>query len=79
MQSGTTYKIRSFLKNAKLIEFNERLQDEVGIQNLVEKPESDGFLAIFMLKTLEQGGNTQSLESLVEKNFHESDKLMSKE
>ena len=79
MRSGTTYKIRSFLKNAKLIEHNERIQDPAGIQALVEKPEAEGFLAIIMLRTLEQGGSTQSIEQLVEKNFHESDRLMSKE
>ena len=78
MRSGTTYKVRSFVKNAKLIEYNERILDKEGIQTLVEKPESDGFLAIIMLKTLELGGNAQSIEQLVEKNFHESDRLMSK-
>ena len=53
MESGTVYKIRSFLKNAKLIEFNENIQGESGVPTLVKKPESDGFLAIFMLKTID--------------------------
>ena len=41
------YKVRSFLDNAKIVELNERV-----IENPVlftEKPESDGFLAIFQL------------------------------
>ena len=53
MESGTVYKIRSFLKNAKLIEFNENIQGESGVSTLANKPESDGFLAIFMLKTID--------------------------
>ena len=58
MESGVVYKIRSFLKNAKLIEFNENIQEPAGIPTFVNKPESDGFLAIFMLKTIEHDAQT---------------------
>ena len=48
MESEKVYKIRSFVKRAGLIEVNERLKENP--QLLVEKPESDGFLAIMMFK-----------------------------
>ena len=44
------YKIRSFLDNAKIVELNERVMESNDI--FIQKPESDGFLAIFQLDTL---------------------------
>ena len=37
MASGKTYKVRSFTKSAKLIEFNDKLAKDIDI--LVNKPE----------------------------------------
>ena len=47
MASGKVYKIRSFVKNAKLIEQNTRLQTNIDL--LVNKPEEEGYLGILML------------------------------
>mmetsp|Transcript_46708 Transcript_46708/g.61795 ORF Transcript_46708/g.61795 Transcript_46708/m.61795 type:complete len:96 (+) Transcript_46708:347-634(+) len=47
MESGQVFKVRSFIKNAKLIEFNGRLKDNVDI--LASRPEQEGYLAIVML------------------------------
>ena len=47
MSSGTRYKVRSFVRNAKLIEFNARLQSNLDL--LVNRPEQEGYLAILML------------------------------
>ena len=47
MSSGKIYKIRSFVKNAKMIEFNTRLS--TNIELLINKPEEEGYLAILML------------------------------
>ena len=49
-QSGKIYKIRAFMKNCKQIEYNDRLTPEL----LVTKPETDGYLAIFMFKKVEE-------------------------
>ena len=45
--SGKLYKIRSFVKNAKMIEFNVRLLNDIDL--LVNSPEEHGYLAILML------------------------------
>ena len=47
MASGKVYKIRSFVRNAKLIEQNTRLQSNIDL--LVNKPEEEGYLGILML------------------------------
>ena len=47
MASGKVYKIRSFVKNAKMIEQNTRLS--TNIELLVHKPEEEGYLGILML------------------------------
>ena len=39
------YKVRSFLDNAKIVELNERVISTPIL--FTEKPESEGFLAIF--------------------------------
>ena len=41
-----TYKIRALIKGCKMLEFNEN----ISIDLLVKKPESEGFLAILMFK-----------------------------
>ena len=47
MAGGKVYKIRSFVRNAKLIEQNTRLQSNIDL--LVNKPEEEGYLGILML------------------------------
>ena len=47
MNSGKIFKIRSFVRNAKMIEFNTRLT--TNIELLINKPEEEGYLAILML------------------------------
>ena len=69
MSSGKIYKIRSFVKNAKLIEFNARLASNVDL--LVNRPEEEGYLAIFMLPI--QGGHSPDNSSLVASHIHEGD------
>jgi hypothetical protein len=49
------------IKNAKLIEFNDRLTPEL----LVTKPENEGYLAIFMFRTLEPTDGSKELVKLI--------------
>lgn len=76
-QSGKVYKIRSFIKNAKLIEINEPVSQNIDL--LVSKPETDGFLAIFMFKHIESGNFGDSEIDGLLKNFHNHDLLMTKD
>ena len=81
MESGTTYKVRSFIKNVKMIEYNDRLVKMPEL--LADLPESDGFLAILMFNRLENPGHedyvkgADSNENLI-KNVFESQNLLSK-
>ena len=59
--SGKVYKVRSFLRGAKLIEVNERIVEN--IQLLIDKPESDGFLGIVMLKQLGDSSDPNSYKN----------------
>ena len=47
--AAKVYRIRAMIKNVKLIEFNDRLSPEL----LVNKTETEGFLAILMFRNLE--------------------------
>ena len=48
------------LKNCKQIEFNDHLTPEL----LCKKPETDGYLAIFMFKKIEDGDTAVELVKL---------------
>ena len=61
MVSGRIHKIRSFVKNAKIIEQNTRVQQNVNL--LVERPEHEGYLAILMLPV--QPGSNASSSTLI--------------
>ena len=73
MNSGKVYKIRSFVKNAKMIEFNERLRSNIDL--LVNKPEEEGYLAILMLPIV--GGTSPDNNALVTAHIHGGDLLVS--
>ena len=73
MASGKVYKIRSFTKNAKMIEFNARLATNIDL--LVNKPEEEGYLAILMLPIA--GGTSPDNRALVASHIHAGDQLVS--
>ena len=75
MVSGKVYKIRSFAKNAKMIEFNERLLSANNIDLLVSRPEEEGYLAILMLPIV--GGTSPDNSALLASHIHEGDQLVS--
>ena len=51
------------MQNAKIIELNNRLTPEL----LVQKPEADGFLAIFMFRQLKPADTSESLTRYIYK------------
>ena len=69
MASGKLYKIRSFCKNAKFIEFNARLDTNIDL--LVNKPEEEGYLAILMMPIV--GGTSPNNKGLVASHIHAGD------
>ena len=73
MESGHIYKVRSFIKNAKLIEFNDLLSGNVDL--LAARPEQEGFIAIVMLPI--QPGQSPDNQRLVESHVFEGDQLLS--
>ena len=73
MGSGTCYRVRSFVKNAKFVEFNTRLLTNFDL--LVNRPEQEGYLAILMLPI--QMGASPSNQSLASTHIFEGDQLLS--
>ena len=59
-----TYKIRALIKGCKMLEFNENISVEL----LVNKPESEGFLAILMFKDTHNVSPEQLLANVFKHN-----------
>eukprot|EP00347_Sterkiella_histriomuscorum_P018799 403344131 len=62
-QDGTYYKIRSFVKNAQILEMNKRLC--LNPQLLASKSESEGYIAIFSVKKGQNLNEALQMEDLV--------------
>ena len=59
-----TYKIRALIKGCKMLEFNEN----ISVDLLVRKPESEGFLAILMFKDTHNVNPEQLLSNVFKYN-----------
>ena len=59
-----TYKIRALVKGCKMLEFNEN----ISVDLLVNKPESEGFLAILMFKETHDVTSEQLLSNVFKHN-----------
>ncbi len=62
--SKKVYKIRALIRGCKMLEFNEN----INVDLLVKKPESEGFLAILMFKEVHDVSGESLLKNIYKHN-----------